>query len=106
MTTMHVHPATYLGAETSIRSWAFTTDHKRIGILYLVTLLFMLALGGFFAMVMRLEHLSPTGLENLVAIIAFDNRTGFLAQALDEVEIGVAVDGLLAQEHAALAARR
>ena len=29
-----------------------------------------------------------------------------LAQALDEVEIGVAVDGLLAQEHAALAARR
>ena len=31
---------------------------------------------------------------------------GSLAHALDEVEVGVAVDGLLAQEHAALAARR
>ena len=29
-----------------------------------------------------------------------------LAHALDEVEVGVAVDGLLAQEHARLAARR
>lgn len=50
---------TYLGVETTIRSWLLTTDHKRIGVLYLVSLLFMLALGGFFAMALRIEHLSP-----------------------------------------------
>ena len=44
---------------TTIRSWVLTTDHKRIGILYLFTLLAMLALGGFFAMAIRLEHLTP-----------------------------------------------
>ncbi len=50
---------TYLGAKTTIRSWLLTTDHKRIGILYLVTLLVMLAAGGFFAMALRVEHLTP-----------------------------------------------
>src|SRR5262249_8596675 len=34
-------------------------DHKRIGVLYLVTLLVWLALGGFFALALRLEHLGP-----------------------------------------------
>ena len=43
----------------SIRSWVLTTDHKRIGVIYLFTLLVMLALGGFFAMAIRLEHLTP-----------------------------------------------
>lgn len=43
----------------TITSWVFTTDHKRIGILYLGTLLVLLALGGAFAMVIRLEHLGP-----------------------------------------------
>jgi len=50
---------TYIGAGTTIRSWLLTTDHKRIGVLYLVTVLFMLAAGGFFAMALRLEHLGP-----------------------------------------------
>lgn len=72
MTTMPIAPGahpepgqprvarpTYLGVDTSIRSWLLTTDHKRIGVLYLVSLLFMLALGGFFAMAIRLEHLTP-----------------------------------------------
>ena len=49
-----------MSAETStIGSWVFTTDHKRIGVLYLFTLLFLLALGGAFAMAIRLEHLGP-----------------------------------------------
>lgn len=50
---------TYLGAATTIRSWLLTTDHKRIGVMYLVTLLVMLAAGGFFAMAIRIEHLTP-----------------------------------------------
>ena len=70
MTTMPLEPSsampgsraaspTYLGVDTTIRSWLLTTDHKRIGVLYLVSMLFALALGGFFAMAVRLEHLSP-----------------------------------------------
>ena len=46
-------------ADVTIASWVLTTDHKRIGVLYLFTLLALLLLGGVFAMVIRLEHLGP-----------------------------------------------
>ena len=49
----------YLNVAHTVKSWALTTDHKRIGILYLVTTIFGLALGGVFALVLRTEHLSP-----------------------------------------------
>ncbi len=51
--------ASYLEVDTTLRSWLLTTDHKRIGILYLVTLLATMALGGFFALALRIEHLTP-----------------------------------------------
>src|SRR6185437_8457420 len=50
---------TYLNIAWTVKSWALTTDHKRIGILYLVTTIFTLSLGGVFALVLRTEHLSP-----------------------------------------------
>src|SRR4030088_2866927 len=50
---------TYLNIAHTVKSWALTTDHKRIGILYLVTTIFTLALGGAFALVLRTEHLTP-----------------------------------------------
>jgi cytochrome c oxidase subunit 1 len=50
---------TYLNIAHTVRSWALTTDHKRIGILYLVTTVFALGLGGVFALVLRTEHLTP-----------------------------------------------
>ena len=49
----------YLGAETTVRSWLTTTDHKRIGVMYLVSVAAMLFVGGLFAMAIRLEHLTP-----------------------------------------------
>jgi cytochrome c oxidase subunit 1 len=51
----------YLNAELGIRSWLFTIDHKRIALLFLggVTLFFFL--GGWFAMLIRLELLTPAG---------------------------------------------
>jgi cytochrome c oxidase subunit 1 len=52
--------ATYLNAARTVRSWALTTDHKRIGVLYLVSTLLALFLGGAFALVLRTEHLTPT----------------------------------------------
>jgi cytochrome c oxidase subunit 1 len=49
----------YLNDGTTIRSWLLTHDHKRIAILYLVSVLIGLFLGGVFAMVIRLELLTP-----------------------------------------------
>ena len=39
----------YLNAEYGIRSWLLTTDHKRIALLYLVSITFFFFIGGFFA---------------------------------------------------------
>ncbi len=51
----------YLNAEYGIRSWLFTTDHKRIALLYLVSITAMFFIGGFFALMIRLELLTPAG---------------------------------------------
>ena len=51
----------YLNKEYGISSWLFTTDHKRIALLYLVTITFFFFIGGFFALLIRLELLTPEG---------------------------------------------
>src|SRR3984885_7812518 len=51
----------YLNAEYGWKSWLFTTDHKRIALLYLISITVMFALGGVFAMLIRLELLTPEG---------------------------------------------
>ncbi|MGE5860550.1 MAG: cytochrome c oxidase subunit I [Ignavibacteria bacterium] len=55
------HPS-YLehkGKYTGLRSWIFSTDHKRIGILYLTGLLTFYAVGVVFGFLIRLELISP-----------------------------------------------
>ncbi len=49
----------YLTHTTGIRSWIFTRDHKRIGVMYLVSILAFFLLGGLFAMLVRTELLTP-----------------------------------------------
>ncbi|NLE87680.1 MAG: cytochrome c oxidase subunit I [Myxococcales bacterium] len=49
----------YLTHDKGILSWIFTLDHKRIGLMYLVSVLVSFALGGFFALVVRTELLTP-----------------------------------------------
>jgi cytochrome c oxidase subunit 1 len=49
----------YLNQKQGILSWLLTTDHKRIGILYTFSITVFFFLGGFFALLMRLELLSP-----------------------------------------------
>ena len=56
------HPprgSNYLDAERGILSWLFTVDHKRIGVMYLASTVIAFALGGFFAIALRLELLTP-----------------------------------------------
>src|SRR6516225_5730504 len=49
----------YLNAEYGIKSWLLTTDHKRIALLYLLSITFFFFIGGFFALLIRLELLTP-----------------------------------------------
>jgi cytochrome c oxidase subunit 1 len=51
----------YLNAGYTLRSWLLTTDHKRIGLLYLVSITAAFLLGGIFAGLIRLELLTPAG---------------------------------------------
>src|ERR1700691_5216774 len=51
----------YLNNGYGLKSWLLTTDHKRIAILYLVSVTAFFILGGFFAMLIRLELLTPEG---------------------------------------------
>src|SRR5213080_84913 len=54
-------PQHYLNVNYGIRSWLFTTDHKRIAVLYLISVTFFFFIGGFFATLVRLELLTPAG---------------------------------------------
>jgi cytochrome c oxidase subunit 1 len=49
----------YLNADRGVWSWLTTIDHKRIGVMYLVSVLIAFLLGGIFAMALRLELLTP-----------------------------------------------
>jgi len=51
----------YLNHSNSIASWLLTTDHKRVAILYLISTTLMFFVGGLFAMLIRLELLTPQG---------------------------------------------
>src|SRR3979411_2250355 len=49
----------YLNAEDGLLSWLFTGDHKRIAILYLISITLFFFIGGAFAGLIRLELLTP-----------------------------------------------
>ena len=49
----------YLSHEHGPLSWIFTLDHKRIGVMYLISVMASFLLGGVFALVIRLELFTP-----------------------------------------------
>jgi cytochrome c oxidase subunit 1 len=51
----------YLNVDYSVRSWLLTTDHKRIAILYLISISLFFAIGGALAGMLRLALLTPHG---------------------------------------------
>ena len=51
----------YLNAGYGLKSWLLTKDHKRIALLYLVTISLFFAVGGVFASLIRAELMSPNG---------------------------------------------
>jgi cytochrome c oxidase subunit 1 len=55
------HQHDYLRSEQGIMSWLLTTDHKRIAWLYLASITLFFFVGGFAALLMRLELMTPRG---------------------------------------------
>jgi len=51
----------YLNADYGWKSWLFTTDHKRIALLYLISITFYFFVGGTFAVLMRIQLIEPQG---------------------------------------------
>ncbi len=51
----------YLNVSYGVKSWLLTTDHKRIGLLYLASVTLYFFLGGAFAVLIRLHLLTPEG---------------------------------------------
>jgi cytochrome c oxidase subunit 1 len=51
----------YLDAPYGLKSWLLTRDHKRIAMLYLMSITFFFMMGGLFAAGIRLELLTPKG---------------------------------------------
>ncbi len=51
----------YLNVSYGWKSWLFTRDHKRIALLFLMTITFFFFLGGAFATMIRLELMTPQG---------------------------------------------
>jgi cytochrome c oxidase subunit 1 len=51
----------YLNVDYGVKSWLLTTDHKRIALLYLASITFFFFIGGAFAVLIRLELVTPPG---------------------------------------------
>jgi len=49
----------YLNDPRGLKSWLFTRDHKRIGLMYFFAIMFFFLIGGVFAILIRLELLHP-----------------------------------------------
>src|SRR6267378_520688 len=61
ITEAPVETGNYITAHYGIKSWLLTVDHKRIALLYLIAITFFFFLGGAFAVMIRLELLTPPG---------------------------------------------
>jgi cytochrome c oxidase subunit 1 len=55
----HGHASFYQEGGKTLWSWIYTLDHKRIGLLYLVSVLLMFAVGGIMALLVRFELFTP-----------------------------------------------
>src|SRR5678809_1545287 len=51
----------YINAKYGLKSWLLTKDHKRIALLYLASITFFFFIGGIYALMIRLELLTPQG---------------------------------------------
>lgn len=70
MSSETLRAGNYLQEGAGIGSWLLTTDHKRIAWLYLASLTAFFFLGGFFALMIRVELATPAG--DLVSDVVYN----------------------------------
>src|SRR3954470_24080721 len=61
MSTEVVSYENFLTRKLGWKSWFFTRDHKRIALMFLITITVFFFVGGTFATMMRLELMTPQG---------------------------------------------
>jgi len=49
----------YLNVKKGLMSWLITLDHKRIGIMYLISVLVFFVFAGIMALLVRIELMTP-----------------------------------------------
>ncbi|MEM9459903.1 MAG: cbb3-type cytochrome c oxidase subunit I [Myxococcota bacterium] len=57
----HAREPSYLVAQKGLKSWLFTVDHKRLGLMYLGSTLLFFFIAGMSAILFRTELLTPEG---------------------------------------------
>lgn len=75
MASTHTAGSNYINHEKGLWSWLTTLDHKRIGILYMISVMIFFFIGGMAAMAIRLELFS-TG-ENIVSAGTYNQLMTF-----------------------------
>lgn len=59
----------YINHETGLWSWLSTVDHKRIGLMYMISVFAFFLLGGIFALLLRLELFAPNAVQGVGQIL-------------------------------------
>jgi len=54
------HEVSYLEDNNTLWGWLTTVDHKKIGVMYLFSVLLFFIVGGIMALLVRIEHLTPS----------------------------------------------
>src|SRR3954454_3098938 len=54
-------PEDYINSGYTVKSWLLTVDHKRIAILYMISITVFFFVGGIAATLIRLQLLTPSG---------------------------------------------
>src|SRR3982074_2512995 len=83
----------YLNAGHGPKSWLLTVDHKRIALLYLISITFFFFIGGFFALLIRLELLTPAG--DLVQSDTYNNLSPMHGRVMVFFSLAPAVPAVL-----------
>lgn len=56
---VHDHNSNYLNHTKGLKSWLYTLDHKRIGLMYMYTILLFFLMGGIAALLVRTQLFNP-----------------------------------------------
>lgn len=70
-TTPDVH---YLNHEKGFKSWFWTLDHKRLGVMYMWSVIAAFILGGIFALLVRMELMEPNAIAGGAALEGFSDK--------------------------------